>query len=214
MNAKLDMKASEKTINSFAFKVLKRLHALGARSQTLDDVKQELWIAWCKARDNFNPEAGVLFNTYLHSVMRNHINRHIELNFERFHEQTIALSLDYEMEGEDGEGSSVHDVLADTATPTAEVVEGDSVFRYACSRLSPRARTFVTVLNEQPQELLEEIQRLKEKSQHARELGVPYAQPGRLTSAMVFDLMQAGRVERTTILAEVSQLGEMLSRTE
>jgi DNA-directed RNA polymerase specialized sigma24 family protein len=214
MNPKLDMKASEKTINSFAFKVLKRLHALGAKSQTIDDVKQELWIAWCKARDNFNPELGVTFNTYLHRVMRNHINRHIELNFERFHEQTIALSLDFEMEGEDGDGSSVHDVLADTATPAATLVEGNSVFNYACGRLSPRARTFVTVLNEQPQELLEEVRRLAEKSQHARELGVPYAQAARLTSAMVFDLMQAGRVERTSIIAEVTQLGEMLSRTE
>jgi DNA-directed RNA polymerase specialized sigma24 family protein len=217
MNAQIDPKASVKTIRSFAFKVLKRLHALGAKSQTIDDAEQELWIAWCKARDNFNPELGVTFNTYLHSVMRNHINRHIVLNFERFHEQTVALSLDLEVGGESsGEGANMelHDVLADTATPVAELVEGQSVFAYACNRLSPRARSFVTVLNEQPQELLDEVLRLNEKSTHAQSLGVAYAQPRRLTSAMVFDLMQASRVERTTILAEITQLGDILSRTE
>ena len=208
-----DPKESTKLINNFAHKVLSRLHKLGARTHTLDDVKQELWIAWCKACEAYKPEGGASFSTFLTNGMRLHINRYVEKNFERFHDETIALSLD--AHGHDGssEGDTANklsDTVADTAPLPNVEFERENCFAYALTRLSPRAAQFVTILKDQPQELIEEVRRLEEKSQYAKERGITYATAHRLTTPMIFDFMGASRNERKQIMDEVQQIGALI----
>ncbi|PZR92069.1 MAG: hypothetical protein DI537_14685 [Stutzerimonas stutzeri] len=205
-----DMKRSEAQVRAFARKVLRRIHALGGRSHTIEDVEQELWLAWCKCRESFNPEAGAAFSTYLFTGMRLHINRYIHDQFERFHDQTIAMSLDAEAQG-DSEGASFSEIVPDQRDGQDIELERSDNFAFAMSKLSPRARQFLTFINDQPQELLDEVKRLEAKSEYARSRGVACAVPRRLASSIVLDLMGCSRAERAKILAEVHEMGERLS---
>lgn len=209
-----DMNESKKVIGAFAHQVLRRLHGLGARSHSIEDVEQELWIAWCAACESFDPSRGVKFTSYLTNGMRMHINRYVERHFERFHEQTTALSLDYSDNG-DGEGEgecpSFSDIVADGAETADIIVDRERNFAYAMQRLSPRAQQFLTFLKEQPVEILEEVRRLEQKAEHAKKAGLNYATPHRLAAYIVFDFMGASRFERKQILDEVTTLGEAIS---
>lgn len=208
-----DPKESTKQIDSFAPRVLRRLHLLGAKTHTLDDVKQELWLAWCKACEAYKPDGGASFSTFLTKGMRLHINRYVEKNFERFHDETIALSLEgHSPAGAGGEnaGGRLSDVVADTAPPQSAEFENEDCFSYALTRLSPRAAKFVTILKEQPPELLDEVRRLEQKAEYAKERGITYATAHRLTSSMIFDFMGASRNERKQIMDEVQQIGALI----
>jgi hypothetical protein len=205
---------SVKQIHSFAVKVLRRLHGLGAKTHSLDDVKQELAIAWCKACEAYRPEGGASFETFLTNGMRLHINRYIEKNFERFHDETIALSLEGGSRSDESGGAnisgSLSEVVADTAPLQNVEVENENCFAYALTRLSPRAAQFVTILKDQPKELIEEVRRLEDKSEYARERGITYATAHRLTTPMIFDFMGASRNERKQIMDEVQQIGALI----
>jgi RNA polymerase sigma factor (sigma-70 family) len=204
-----DPKESKAQISAFARKVLRRIHALGGRSHTLEDVEQELWMAWVKACAGFKPEAGAAFSTYLFTGMRLHINRYIHNTFERFHGETIALSLD--MTVDDAEGSTIAEAVPDQQDSAHTELERSDNFAFAMSKLSPRARQFLTFLKDQPSELLDEVKRLEIKSEYARSRGVACVVPQRLASSIVLDFMGCSRAERAKILAEVHEMGERLS---
>lgn len=208
----LDHRASERVIKTFSFKVLKRLHALGARSTTLDDVEQELWVAWCKARDSYNPEFGVPFNAYLVNGMKKHVNQWIERRFERFHEETVAASLDAKVADNDGDGVELHGVIASGDIAIEDDVASRDLFNKAVQRLSPRARKFMEILESQPPELMAEVMKLRAKAEFAEQINKPFARFTHLTTTMVFDIMQASQAERTKILKEVDRLGEKIAR--
>jgi hypothetical protein len=211
---KRDPKLDRPQVKAFAYKVLKRVHALGAKSQTLDDIEGELWIAWCLACDRFDPTAGAAFKTFLYRGMRLHINRWIEKTFERFHDETVAASLEASYGSEEASGangSTLGEVIADTAERQDETFQKENCFAYALTRVSDRAKLFLTFLKDNPPELMVRMRDLEAKAAHAKELGVSYAMPHRITSAMIFDFMGASRVERKQIMDEVTQIGRLIS---
>ncbi|OWZ90470.1 hypothetical protein B9J07_28200 [Sinorhizobium sp. LM21] len=213
MAIKRDPKLDNAQVKSFAYKALKRVHALGAKSQTIDDVESELWIAWCIACDRYDAEAGAAFSTFLYKGMRLHINRWIEKNFERFHEETVAASLDAQVDhGEDGQGAEIGELVADTAERQDERYQREDCFAYALTRLSPRAGQFLKFLKDHPPELVKMMKDLEAKAAFAKQQGVTYAQPHRITSSMLFDFMGASRVERKQIMDEVTQIGHLISQ--
>ncbi|WP_326894463.1 sigma factor (plasmid) [Rhizobium beringeri] len=209
-----DPKLDKAQVRAFAFKVLRRVHGLGAKTQTIDDIESELWVAWCIACDRYSAEGGAAFSTYLYSGMRRHINRWIEKNFERFHEETIAASLDAQVfSDENGElGSQVGHLVADPQMTQDEAYQRENCFAYALSRVSPRAGQFLKFLKEHPPELMERMKDLEAKAEYAKEQGVNYAMPHRLTSSMILDFMGASRVERKQIMDEVTQIGQLISQ--
>lgn len=204
-----DPTASAKTIRSFAYRVLRRVHALGARSVTLDDVEQELWCAWCSARDVHDPERSS-FNTLLHLKMRQHVNKWIETSFERFHEGTVALSLDASSDTESdatlGEAIPSDEVSAETR------VLWRSNYDHAIEELSPRAATYLRLLSEQPPELMDEVLKMGFKIEVGTKMKIKTGQPARLTSSILFDLMDAARSERSSIMAELENMAWRNSR--
>lgn len=209
MGIKRDPKLDEKQISAFAYKVLKRVHALGAKSQTIDDIKSELWIAWCIACENYDPNGGASFSTYLYSGMRLHINRWVEKSFTRFHGETIAFSLDAPL-GE--EGSSLSEIVPSHGELQSDAVERESCYDFVMSRLSERAKTYVSLLKDTPQEVSEQIQALDAKRAHARSLGITAPVPTDINSAILFDLMGASRFERQSIMNEIRNISDLVSR--
>lgn len=209
-----DPKLDKAQIRAFAYKVLRRVHALGARTQTVDDIESELWVAWCIACDRYDPAGGASFSTYLYAGMRLHINRWVEKNFERFHGETIAASLEASYGSEDAQaanGASLGEVIADTNDRQDQEYERENCFEYALTRVSDRAQMFLKFLKDHPPELVERMKDIEAKAAYAKERGVSYATPNRLTSTMIFDFMGATRVERKQIMDEVTQIGRLIS---
>jgi hypothetical protein len=205
-----DAKQSTAQVNNFAWKALKRLHGLGAKSHTLDDVKQELWVAWCLAVEGYDAQLGAKFSTFLHRGMQLHMNRYIEKNFERFHEQTIAQSLD--ATDPNAEGTTYGEAIADGRDLQNVEVERENMFAYALTRLSPRAGQFLTLLKEQPIELMAEVRKIEDKVEYAKERGISMSTAHRLTSRMVFDFMGVSRNERESIMGEIEGVAKIIER--
>jgi DNA-directed RNA polymerase specialized sigma subunit len=173
-----------------------------------EDIEQELWVAWCKARDSYSSDYGVPFAAYLSRGMKLHINRVVEVQIERFKEQTFALELDRPMDSADGEGGTLMDVIPSDTVGADEYVERNDTFQRAIETLSDRARIVVTLLNDQPQELLGEALLSQKKAEFSRTLGAPFLPTMRITTSMVFDLIGANRSERRKIMLEIKSLGE------
>jgi DNA-directed RNA polymerase specialized sigma24 family protein len=211
VNDHVDMKRSEKTINSLSFKFHRRIQAMGGRSHVLDDVRQEMWIAFCKARDTFDPDMGASFNTYLTKGIMLHMNRHIEKSFERFHGQTVALSLDAESFG--AEGKSLSEVVPDDNAIDAEQAAFRSfAFKRSQVALSPKAAEFVRLLDGASETLAKDFLAFDAKAEHAKTMGLVFARPSRVTSSMIFDLMGVGRWHRAKISQELTEYAESASK--
>jgi len=206
--------ASEKAIKSFSHRVMRRLRAAGdgGRAFSLEDIQQELKIAWIKASDSYEPETGVPFQAYLMNGMRMHINREIEKHIERRHTEVLAVSLNSTV-GEDTGRATLADVIPDDRNDF-NAFEEDQHFEYAIRNLKPRARLFVTLLREQPDELMKEIICLKRKSDYGREqMGINSPATVRLAASTIFDFMDASNKERTEIMKELRGLGERVCRS-
>jgi DNA-directed RNA polymerase specialized sigma24 family protein len=209
MNRQLDHRASERMIKKFGHQVLRRVRALGANGVSLEDVEQELWIAWCVAADKWSPDGGCSFATYLTTGMRRHANRWILDNFERFHDQTTALSLDsggpMSRAGTDEMDSVLGDIVPDQHMQAEELVIRASVRRAVMADLSLPARQMLNILENPPDEVMLEFGRLEAKAKWAQEIGAVYPRPSRLTRRMVCDLMGLTRTQREQVLAEIEQ---------
>jgi len=201
MKPEFDPKDSAAQVKSFAIKVQRRLLAAGAASHSLEDVEQELWVAWCKACESFSPTGGASFSTYLHLGMQRHINRYVLNNVTRRHPEVLAASLDLDPTGE-GEMTLGDIIPSDELTPEEEVSRKWS-YELAISSLSPRSRAFVEILSNQPSAILNEARALEAKSDYAKSIGRTVPVSRRLTTSMIFDLMDASRGERRAIMNEI-----------
>ncbi len=204
----IDLAESRKLIKTFSFRVMRRVPV---SIISRDDVEQELWIAWCQARDNFKPEMGVPFGAYFWKTMNRHINRVLERTLWRFKEQTFALSLDYKDDSGDGAGLSLGETIASSDKTAAQVAEGESNYQDSLRNLSDRSALFVRLLREQPVQLVAEVMLAEDKAEFAKKIGAPYAKPNHITSTLVFDLMGASNLERTKIIKEVRKVAKRAS---
>ena len=206
---------SEKAINAFAFKVSRRLFTAGDRSMSMDDIRQELWIAWCIAVQSFNEAQGVPFLAYLRNGMRLHINRFVEKNVTRRHEEVVAYSLDGSTDDENGSVSnSSHDHIPSADPMPDEGIQQRSSVNALCGRLSPIASQFVRLLYEQPEPLLREVYAIKCKADFASSMNMVVMNSGRLTRSMLFDLLGVPHVKRKSIIEEIEEVVGKLSKVE
>ncbi|WP_062120191.1 sigma factor [Aureimonas sp. AU40] len=193
---------SKKDITSFAWKVLRRAHAAGARTITLEDIVSELGIAWCEAAKRFDPTAGASFRTFLWNGMRMHINRWFETEVTRRHGEAVAASIDASQSDAD-DGPTLADILASDDLDPEQIAARETFYAAVLRQLSERARLFVVILREEPEEVMAEVDRLRERADFAKSRGITQPFYNRLTAALVFDLMDASAPERNAIQAEI-----------
>lgn len=194
----------ERVIKGSAWRYLRRAHSAGARSVQLEDVVSELSVAWCIARDKFNPDHGVPFGAYLQTGMRNHINRWIDdqIGF------GAALALDDD--AYDDSATSIHEVIADGAPLQDEVISDREQFDRNVARLSPESQQFVKLLANPPPALYAEMTAIQARAEFAKARGIQTGAPAHITGALVLDLMGASRVDRNRIYHEVKSLAREL----
>ncbi|TDW20532.1 sigma-70-like protein [Rhizobium azibense] len=209
----IDHKESVDLIRRLAWSIARKLHGSGATSMSHEDVEQELWIVWCRARDTFDPTLGVPFKAYLLEGIRRSklgLNRTM---FKRIAEER-AKSLDapIAMNGDDSSEGSLLDIIASGDDSAEDKLAEETHLAWALRKLSARASLFLKLLYEQPPELLEQMRQLKARSDWAKEIGAQNILISQITTAFVFRLMDADRPERTKILAELRKLSEKVQR--
>jgi hypothetical protein len=167
-------------------------------------VVSELSLAWCIARDKFDPSAGVPFGAYLQLGMRNHINVWIDKQIGHSH------ALDLDQDAGDESGASIHEVIPDDCPLQDEVLGERQTFERNCARLSPEARKFMELLADPPKVLYDQLDAIQSRVEHARAQGISTAAPLHITGGLVLDLMGAERVDRNRIYGEVKALARQL----
>ncbi|MBX4911399.1 hypothetical protein HJA82_29235 [Rhizobium bangladeshense] len=207
----IDYKDSVDLIRRLSWSIARKLHGNGVTSMSHDDVEQELWIVWCRARDTFDPTLGVPFRAYFLKgveLTRREISRK---TFKRIGEER-AQRLDAPVGGEDGNDMLVDLMPSNDPLPDAQADETTHL-TWALSKLSARAALFLKLLYEQPPELLEQMRLLKARAEYAKSIGAQNILISQITTSFVFRLMDADRPERTKILAELRKLSEKVQRT-
>jgi len=203
-----DPKNSEAQIKRFAWKVLRRFRAAGDHSHEIDDVVQELWIAWHKAVQAFNPEMGVPFGAYLMRGMKFHINKYADDHVTKRHDEVVALSMDMTFD----EDKAFANIIPDTAELQDEVVIKRGLFERVVAELSPDAKTFVRIMTDDSEELRHEVRAIEERNNYASSQRVRSLLPLGLSETAVFELMGATYRQRERILAEIENVSQRYSK--
>lgn len=203
------LKECETLIKSFGSKVLRRLRAAGCSTMQLEDILQELSVAWYLASKGFEPNDKVRFKTYLYSTMRQHINRWAENELR--HTRATAFSLDDSFLADDEEKGS-HDIVSANDVSADDIVLAKESRKRVLDKVSPRAQQFYQFLDNPPMELVQELRGLQSKAAWARSRGIRAIAPKSINSAVVFSLMDATRFERSAILKELSTAIQKVNR--
>lgn len=202
---------SKRQIERFAYRVGRRLAAAGAPSHLIEDVKQELWIAWLKACERYDPQGGASFSTYLANGMRLHINRWVDDNVSHRHAEVVALSIDFQM-GDDEDGGSLEAVLPDRQPSPEETLMEKIDLERALEDLPPRAAQFVRLLADPPAALFEQLFAVQARSAYGSKLGISSPVRAHISSGLIFDLMGATRLERSSIFRQIREYTDDLKR--
>ena len=203
-----DPRISERTVHRCAWRIYRRLCRAGGRSLPYEDVLQEMWLAWCKAVETYDPDINPNFQAYLWNGMMQHgitvYRKQVSYRFQELH----AVSFDQPVtsNGED----SLADFYTDPDQRSAEqaVIE-ESVFANISRRLSDEARIVVNLMRNQPPELVEAFTHFNYKAEQARSMNVPYAKPSALRISVIFDLMGLSRSRRAEVLDELRAASEI-----
>lgn len=205
-----DWRYAEPAIKSFAYKVARRLLAVGAPTMTLEDVTQELWVAWCIAVESYDPESNVPFLAFLRSGMKMHMNRYIEKNVNRRIAEVWATSFDASVGDDEEDGATLHESIPSADPSPFDKIAEDQAIERISKRLSKDARVFLNILYKQPPEILAEVRALSARYEYARERGLKPYFSNRLTSAVIFDAMGISSARRTKIIREIEKAVERL----
>lgn len=196
--------AHQKAIDNFAWKVWRRAQSGGARSLMLADIKQELCIAWCKARDSWKAEFNVPFGAYLVRGMQLHVNRWVQEEITEGH----AASLDNETD----EAASLYSAVPDGVEGQDVLLEAKERKMNMMAKMTPLTRQFVEFLDSPPAFLIEAVKDYQAFKRVAKSLDRDFAAPKGVTAAMVFDFMELYGYERSKIYRELAKLAGRSTR--
>jgi hypothetical protein len=217
-----------------AHRVQRRCHAAGAKTVQLDDIFQELTIAWCLARDKWEPEitlkdgskAHIPFGAYLMRGMSRHINRWAKYELRQW--EMAPFELDAEIEGDGTGDGTLHDVLADqTKLGPEEIMIKKDLREYARDplRWKRKLRThkpltantekFLDLMDDPPARIMAIVQGLQARAAYGRNvLKIPSTfAPRRITGSLVLDIMGVDdRKERAEIYNQIELLSDRVSQ--
>lgn len=195
-------------IKRAAGRFLRRARAAGASTVTVDDIVSELSVAWCMARDGWNPQFNVPFGAYLARGMINHINRFLKKEIGAA--QFAPYSTNARFQEDDD--TELGDMLASREVSQEQFLIEKLSWERAVGELSPRAKRFIELLESPPPELYEQVTALQARAIYARERGIDSFAVKGVTGGLVLDFMGASRTERTAIYKEIKILARKVSQ--
>jgi len=199
MQNSTDFPQWEKYLRKLAWKVARRLHAAGAASTQYEDVFSECCVAYCVARDHFDPNGEACFFTYLTRGVYTHVNRWAKSQIRN----GVALSLDAPV-SEDGSRFDF-DLIEDETQTVGLEVERQDALDWFISTLPPRAHQYLKLIANPPAEVLAISRALDARTKYARQRGYPRFQMKDNLSRVIFDLMGCGPSERGRIMEVIEK---------
>jgi DNA-directed RNA polymerase sigma subunit (sigma70/sigma32) len=207
MHASATYEANKRLMDSFAWKVIRRVSAAGGRGVEIADVKQELAIAWAIAAERWNPEAGVPFGAYLRRGMEVHINRWAdkEIHASRF----APFSLDFNLSGEaEGDGDTLGETVADESESPEDTCHYKRMREDLAMHLSPTADLFLSLLEDPPEEVVAIFRAQQAKAEYAKSRGYSSFHFNSISESLIFDILGLGPYERAQIRKEIKRAVE------
>lgn len=198
-----------RTVMRLAYKVLRRVTAAGMRAPDIEDIYQELSVAYLIAKRHYRPETQVPFGAYLMRGMYQHINRWVSDQMKQ--DKETAFSLDQSVLDDD-EGSLGDVIPNDEKSPEDLITERDA-YQQTMSKLSPRARKFIELLESPPPELVREVRAMQARAAYGKQRGFATPSLRGVTTSVVFDVMGSDRWERTKINRELKLALGMVNQT-
>lgn len=190
----------ERLVRSFAWRVHRRLRAAGGRALDIDDIIQELNVAYLIARDRWDAQKGVPFPAYLMRGMRFHINRWTERTLEFQHNTSLAL----DSTAEDSD-SPIHEIIPDTAPSPFNACADKQALASALNRMSSMTRHLVELAIDMPPELRAEFLAIHAKRDWAKTLSI--TAPISMTElTVIMDALDINRVQRMKIYKELREI--------
>lgn len=205
----IDHAEAQKAINQFAGKLMRRWGAGGAPYHLIEDIKQELWIALINAQSSYDETKGAAFKTYFYGAMQWHMRTWARENIHTRQQEIFAKSLDAQI-SEDGDTFAQIIPSADPA-PEDIVIE-ENLWEAAMRLLKPQTRIFMELLRNPPDALLNEVRAIQARSNFAKSRGITSPFANRVTSRMVFDLLQINPAGRTQIFNEIDKVARTINR--
>ena len=198
----IEFSQHERLLRSMASRFHRRATAAGASSLQIEDVFQEMCIAWCHARDAYNENYAVPFTAFLVRGVRNHCNRFLK---RQITEGQDKVNLDDAGKNADETMDDYHSIIADQNAVSPEAATIDADHRaVARELLSPLAQKFLEILESPPPAIYQILDAMQAKRAFAESRGV---MPGfafrTLKAPLIFDLMGLDRTARDKLKREL-----------
>ena len=203
----------KRQIDRFAARVNRRLLAAGVRAYDLEDITQECAIAYVIAAERWDPTSGVPFAPYLAMGMRNHVNRWCDQEVKQSHGASMSLDHEYlDRSYSSGDTATLHDAVGASQPDAYELYALKTTREKVMAQLTERTKLFVELFESPPEFLVAARNDLIAKAKHARDRGMYGMASDNITATLVFDFMDAGRMERHRIRQELHDLSKKVSQ--
>lgn len=179
----------------------KMIKTVGA-SLTVEDLTQEFWMVWQVVVERFDPTRGFEFTAFLGVSIR---NKAMELSRYYGRRQGLqAESLDRPVSDEFQ--SSMIDLVADEGESVETRIIKSQERERIMSSIDPRLRKIVSLLENPPPELEQQVEALKAKAAFARSRGLTAREPKDLTLGLISDLVGVSRCVRYKLLEQMQEV--------
>lgn len=194
----------ERLIKSLAWRFYRRACAAGASSIQIEDIISELSVAYCIAKDRYDPKTNVPFLAYFTRGARHHVNRWLE--------SEIRFGHFAELDAETGEEASLHEVLPSDDLTAEDIVAAGQIRSQALQGLSADARMFLELLESPPQALIKAFGEIAKRRDYARSRGIPSCAPKALTGAVIMDVLGIEAARRRQVYRELKAMAQRIGK--
>jgi RNA polymerase sigma factor (sigma-70 family) len=136
-----------------------------------DDLYQEACLTWVKAQKSFDPSKNFRFTTYMGVAVAHRLAGSLHKAFE---DRRVLVKQVRNSEDDPSQESWLESVSLDVGAELSpeDKIEQEEFRQVFYDRLSPEARMVLSIIEDTPKEIQDELVAMQEKSKYGRSLGV------------------------------------------
>lgn len=197
-----DPKESKGQVERLARAYHRRFYAAVGSSLTVEDLEQEFWIVWTKAKEHFDPSKGFDFKAFLGVSIRNRMLVIARENARQSHIWAISANTPV---GDNEEGCLL-DLVEDKSKPVESVLIERNQRQYLLERIDPRLRKMLELIENTPAELEREVEAAQAKASFAASRGLAMKAPREITLSMLSEIMGVSRCSRYRMIDKIQDI--------
>jgi len=200
MNDLISFEAYRKLAWKLARAIFERFKGVN-RTHTLDDIFQEVSVAFVKCASIYRPEQGA-FSTYFYKAAWNEVRRQINVGKRG---QPDAISLDSDQHREE---EGLHEKLCDHEAPLPDdILNAKQKRELALSQMSQKTRLVVELAEHPPRWLLDSVDHIKARNDWGKQLGVlQRSNAPEVGLGFVMSILGYTQTSREGVIAELARI--------